>query len=283
MKKIDRLGWAAGVSFTSYGLRIGIRVNSPIVLDQLTDRLPPGWKPTTSTIVDRLYSVIAGGPSTRANVRLFHLLYAGAVRLSRTLEFRELLDALESDLQLYVAEMARRRLFVHAGVVGWEGRAIVLPGRSFSGKSTLVAALVRAGASYYSDEFAVFDAKGFVHPYPRALAIRDNGGGPPARYAVAALGGRCSGKPLPVGLVAVTQYKAGARWQPRPLSSGKAVLALLANTVSIRRQPGTALAELKQVAAQARALKGMRGEAADIVGSLFNALAVGSAVPSLQI
>ena len=28
MEKIDRLGWAAGVSFYAYGLRIGVRVSS---------------------------------------------------------------------------------------------------------------------------------------------------------------------------------------------------------------------------------------------------------------
>src|SRR5947209_10772416 len=146
MKKLDRLGWAAGISFVSYGLRIGIRVNNPAVLERLLDRLPPGWKPSRFLVVDRLYSVIAGDPAARNNVRLFNLLYAGPTRLARTMQLEELIEVLETDLQLYVAEMARRRLFVHAGVVALERRAIVIPGRSFTGKSTLVAALVRAGA-----------------------------------------------------------------------------------------------------------------------------------------
>jgi hypothetical protein len=30
-----------------------------------------------------------------------------------------------------------------------------------------VAELVRAGATYYSDEFAVLDSRGRVHPFPR--------------------------------------------------------------------------------------------------------------------
>ena len=41
MDKIDRLGWAAGISFVSYGLRIGIRVSNPEVLNRLPDVLPP--------------------------------------------------------------------------------------------------------------------------------------------------------------------------------------------------------------------------------------------------
>jgi uridine kinase len=41
---------------------------------------------------------------------------------------------------------------------------IAIPGRSFSGKTSLVTALVRAGAVYYSDEFAVIDRDGLVRP-----------------------------------------------------------------------------------------------------------------------
>src|SRR6266700_1389758 len=155
MAKLDRLGWADGLCFTSYGLRIGIRVNEPEVLARLPDHLPPGWKSARSPIVDRLY--------------------AGAARLARTKALEELFEPLESDLQMFVAEWARRRVFVHAGVVGWRGQAIVIPGMSFSGKSTLVAALVRAGATYYSDEYAVFDARGRVHPYARKLSLRMEG------------------------------------------------------------------------------------------------------------
>ena len=72
-----------------------------------------------------------------------------------------------------IAEVARNRVFVHAGVVGWKGRAIVIPGRSYSGKSTLVSELIRAGAAYYSDEYAVFDSRGRVYPFAKPLEMRD--------------------------------------------------------------------------------------------------------------
>ena len=159
---------------------------------------------------------------------------------------------------------ARRRLFVHAGVVGWRGRAIVIPGASLSGKSSLVAALVRAGATYYSDysdEYAVFDARGRVHPFPTALSIRDGTNGKPRRCAVEALGGRSGVAPLPVGLVVITTYRAGAAWRGRPLSPGRAMLELLRHTVPARRRPRSAIATLRTVAASATVLKGVRGEA----------------------
>ena len=86
---------------------------------------------------------------------------------------------------MHLAERARNRIFIHAGVVGWQGRAIVIPGRSFSGKSTLVAALLQAGATYYSDEFAVLDGRGYVHPFlaRRSFPFADKR--PPSRRAAA--------------------------------------------------------------------------------------------------
>ncbi|WP_157871812.1 hypothetical protein [Gloeothece verrucosa] len=109
--------------------------------------------------------------------------------------------------------MVQDKLFVHAGVVGWRGRAIVIPGRSFSGKTTLAAALVKAGAIYYSDEYAVIDRDGLVHPYPRPLCIREGVGEQIKRRkcSVEELGGQAGTDPIPVGLVVHTKYQLNAQ------------------------------------------------------------------------
>ena len=219
--------------------------------------------------VKRLYSLVAGRATPGTKIRRFNLLYANAQRVARTMKLEQVFQALESDLQLYVAEGARQRLFVHAGVVGWRGRAIIIPGRSFSGKSTLVAALVRAGATYYSDEYAVFDAQGRVHPYARPLMIREGANGR-SQVRPEDLGGPPGVKPLPVGLVVVTSHRPGGQWRPRRLSLGRAVIALLDHTVSARRQPEEALTTLLRVVAQALVLKGARGEVEEMVDSLLN-------------
>src|SRR6266550_3942853 len=155
MEKLDRLGWAAGVNVTAYGVRIGIRTNRPEMLDRVVGLMPPGSK--------------------RA-IRRFHLLYSDALQLARTHDLDEVFAGLEDHVKLYVAETAPRLVFVHAGAVGWRGRAIVLPGVSYSGKSTLVAALVKAGAVYYSDEYAVLDPRGRVHAFACALQERTKTG-----------------------------------------------------------------------------------------------------------
>jgi hypothetical protein len=270
MAKLDRLGWAGGISLAAYGVRVGVRVSQPEVLEQLRAHLPPGWHPAPPPVVGRLYSLIVGGVGPRPGMRRFHLVYGDVAQLARTRQLEPALEALESDLHLYVAERAQRRFFVHAGVVGWRGRAIVIPGRSFSGKTTLVAEWVRAGATYYSDEYAVFDGQGRVHPYPKPLSLRENGASPAKKYTVEEIGGRAGVKPLPVGLVITSVYKPGARWRPRRLSAGQGGLALLAHAVSARRQPEVALSLLQQVVSEAPVLKGVRGEAREVVSYIIN-------------
>lgn len=272
MEKIDRLGWAVGFSLRTYGLRIGIRANDVAGLERVCSHLPHDWQPLSSNIVDRLYSIIIGGETSRPNVRRFNLLYGDHVRIARTKDVDEVFDSLESDLRLVVAEFAHNRVFVHAGVVGWKGHAILIPGRSYSGKSTLVSALVKAGATYYSDEFAVLDARGRVHPFRKPLEIREEGQFKQTRVSIDELGGRTGTKPLPVGLVLVSQYKQGIRWRPRRLSPGEGVLALLANTVSARRSPEKALAALERAVSTAQILKGSRGEASQLSEAIIGHL-----------
>jgi hypothetical protein len=271
LDKLESRGWRGGVAFVSHGARIGIRVSDSAVLDRLTDYFPIGWKESTSPVVDFLYSVCIGYDRPETGKQCEHRLYDGPKLMSRTGDLDQLFDCLESALEFSVALGARNTLFVHAGVVGWRGRAIVIPGRSHSGKTSLVEALVRAGATYYSDEFAVFDTRGRVHPFPRALSIRLDGDARARRRCpVQELGGSAGTRPLPVGLVAVTQYRTGARWQPRALSPGEAMLALLGNTVLARARPQFALAIFRLVVSEAWGLEGKRGDAPEIVRSLLD-------------
>lgn len=79
---------------------------------------------------------------------------------------------LANHLHLWVAEHCRQRIMIHAGVVAWGSRVLLLPGRSMSGKSTLVEALCRHGASYWSDDLAVVHPQGRTSPYVLPLSRR---------------------------------------------------------------------------------------------------------------
>jgi len=195
-------------------------------------------------------------------------VYADETRIARGRNIRDILEAFESDLQLYVAESARNRIFVHAGVVARSNKAIIMPGQSFSGKTTLVAELVRAGATFYSDEYAVFDQKGLVHPYPKPLAIRDPSGSQ-RKCPPESLGGSCGRRPIPIGAVVISSFKAGARWRPRNASLGQGILGLLANTVAARRKPEISLDAFERSLDQALVLIGPRGEARAAAASIL--------------
>jgi hypothetical protein len=266
--KPDRRMWTAALAVQIYGVRLGLRSNCAKTLEQLKQRLPHSWKPLSSPVVDATYSIyVASHPPPK--VRQYHLLYNDCGLQARALDIEKLLGIFEYSIHLYIGVTTRRRFFIHAGVVGWRGRAIIIPGKSLSGKTTLVASLVRAGATYYSDEFAVFDARGRVHPYPLALSIRAAGRDAPRRCLVESLGGRRGRKPLPVGLIVLSRYQQGATWHPQCLSSGRAVLALIADVLLARQQPATLLPVLRQAVAHSTVLDGVRGEADETAAAIL--------------
>src|SRR5437870_2071629 len=126
MAAVDRLGWAAGLSASSFGVRVGVRVDDPALLPKLGARLPPHSQIIDAPVVDRLYSVRAGGPIPGTRARRFYIGYSGWTRFVRTLDEGEALNVFESTVRLDVAT-ATSLVFVHAGAVGWNGRAIVIP------------------------------------------------------------------------------------------------------------------------------------------------------------
>lgn len=270
MQKVDRLGWAAGFSFRAYGLLIGVRASDEAALGDLRGRLPYGSVPSAEASVDYLYSIRVGGEGRREGTRRFHLLYADAVQLGRTMDWQQLLDGFEKDVELFVGERAHGKVFVHAGVVGWKGRAIVLPGRSLAGKSTLVAELVRAGCDYYSDEFAILDESGRVHPFQRPLELRagqDPGAG---KRLLEGLRLPTTSPPLPVAVVLFSRYRASAAFRPRPISPGRACLEMLRHTLSARTQPELVFPVFRAVTQRACAWETSRGQAAKVVQAILD-------------
>jgi len=259
-RQVDRLGWAAGLAVESFGLRIGLRASTPGAIALAASRLPPG-RTLAAGRVDLLYSLALGGPGPRPGMRRSHRLYCGEARIARSLDLEAVLDTLESHARLLVAARSRRGVFLHAGAVAWGGRAIVLPGGSRSGKTTLVAELVKAGAAYLSDEFAVIRG-GRVVPYPKSLSVRDRHEGDRQRpVGVSALGGWQQRRPIPVGLVVLTEFERRASWRARTLPPGRAILALLKHAVPARIVPREVLAALERVVRSAPVVRAKRGDA----------------------
>ena len=198
--------------------------------------------------------------------------YAGAELTGESAEGRPVLEQFARDLMTHVGNFCPDRVFVHAGVVGWKGQALVLPGTSFAGKSTLSAALVRAGATYYSDEFAIVDEMGWVHPYARDLQIREPGSREQRNTPVELLNGHAGTTPLRVAQVVFAHYESGAHWNPQPLSPGMAVLELLLHCIPVQRDPRRAMSTLTAMVAGATAWSSARGEADAVAHALLQSL-----------
>ena len=184
-----------------------------------------------------------------------------------------MIDVVDSQLRLTVAQFTKESVFVHAGVVAWKEKAILIPAPSFRGKSALTAALVKLGAIYYSDEYAVLDDSGFVHPFAKPLSIRGEiDDFTQVDYAVEDLGGSAGAVAIPVGMVLITEFKPNGRWTPRRLSPANGIVEMIKNTIPIRDNTAKALKVLNQVAKSEAFMKSSRGDDtknADVIVSFF--------------
>lgn len=196
-------------------------------------------------------------------------VYKGSGRLSVGQGLKLSLVVLEGQLRAHVALNSHDKTFIHAGAVARGGHAIIFPGQSFSGKTTLTAAMVRAGAMYLSDEFAVLDENGRVHPFATRLSLRSEAGTSQVDTHAYELGGEVADEPLPAGLAVLTSYSAGAEWRPRRLSLGHGALMLLGHAVQARTRPQATMQAIKRALEPALILSGERGEADDLAEELL--------------
>jgi hypothetical protein len=251
------------LTFETFGLRVRVVADSAETLARIPPLLPPGSQPSPSASVDTTFRLAAGPRDTVVLTR------EGQIVLEDW-PLDVVLVVFERELRMFVALEAPGLVFVHAGVVAHRDRAIVIPGRTWAGKTSLVAALVRAGATYYSDEYAVLDEDGLVHPFAKPLSLRTGGG--QIDHAVETLGGTAGKEPVAIRMVVVATYRPEAEWEPTRLSSGEGVLALLDDTIPAQTRPADCLRALTAAADGAVILRGERGEAADLAPLLLAAL-----------
>jgi hypothetical protein len=252
------------ITFESFGVGVRLQAGTADVLERATSVFPPGSRPSERRDVDFSFELKEVAPGS------YDLVRDGEITVD-DLSLDVAIWWLGRDLSDLVAVRAAEHVFVHAGAVAHEGKAIVLPGQTHAGKTTLVAALVRAGAVYLSDEFAPIDAEGMVHPYARPLSIRDERSAQ-VDHDVASLGGVAGVEPVPLGLVAVTTYREGAAWEPERISPGDGVLALMANAIPAQTRPEATLQALSRCVDGALVLRGDRGEADAVAPLMLAAL-----------
>lgn len=157
---------------------------------------------------------------------------------------------------------------VHAGAVVWDHRALLLPGATHAGKSSLVAELLRRGATYYSDEFALIDPQGLVYPYPRPLLLRN---GRPQQSPVLAqeFNVPVGDTPAPVSWILALEYVPGSTWNVSSLPHSEAVMTLLKNTPHYLEELPDLVEVFQRAVAGASCFSGQRGEVAPAVDHIL--------------
>jgi hypothetical protein len=256
---------ARSLAVEAWGVPIQLTVGDPGLISAVQAVLPPGWTPADPEAASVRFSVGQAGAGAY-DVAMDGQTIAGPVRIEVAI------GVLDAQIRAFMAANAREWIFVHAGAIAYQERALLLPGASFVGKTALVAALVRAGATYFSDEFAVLDNDGLVHPYPKPLSIRLADSGRTQETTADQLGGSTGERPIHAGLIAVTSYRPGAAWKPERRPAAAGALALLSNTGPARERPRQALHAVSQAASRAITLEGERGEAHPTAAALLTAL-----------
>lgn len=253
--------------FESYGVKIGVKSNSERFLKKIENHLK-NIVPNAFVIDDKLEP--EHDFLIRVNKNGVYELYKDGEEITAGDSEENFFNFSSSKIRLTIAEYADSKVFLHAGTVGWKGKAIIIPARSFQGKTTLVAELIKRGALYYSDEYAVLDKEGLVHPFPKTLSLR----GIIDKYkqvesSPESFGGKVGTEPLPVGMVLITEYEAGAEWKPEVISAGSGIMEILAHTIPIRYKPQFSLQVLNKMVNRAIIAKSKRGEAKDFVEMLL--------------
>jgi hypothetical protein len=260
-----RVGGKEQIAFESFGVRVAVTADTPEILEQVPALLPPDAQDCPPSTADVSLEVL-GGPDGS-----YDFLMDGSP-VATSIDRGFALVLLEAQLRIHVGLNTPNRIFVHAGVVAHEGRVIVLPGLSMAGKTSLVLALVRAGAVYYSDEFAVLDDNGLVHPYAKPVSIRDRDQ-IQSDHEIERFGGVTGDEALEVSAVVFTEYRPGAEWDPVELSPGRAALTMFRNTLAAMKRSEQAIRTIKLAVEGAVLLEGARGEASEMAQDLLDRVA----------
>ncbi len=249
-------------SFAYQGVPFRLEWDDPELDDRMKALFLPIWQATDKPVGEAIFR-LERTPRNRFRVIAPNLGF-------HTIPKPDPIETLERRLHLYLAIQAKEVVYVHAGVVRIHGQTVVIPGRCFAGKSSLVRALAKEGATFVSDEYAVIDKEGLVHPFPRPISLRTPEGF--KRVSAVELGWDGRLNPTRISYVVQTEYSPEQTWSPESFGAGEALLALFENTINAKTQPALALSCLSRAVSNAVLLRGARGEAKETAQCIIQQL-----------
>ncbi|HET7486623.1 MAG TPA: hypothetical protein VFJ85_01745 [Acidimicrobiales bacterium] len=159
---LDQVPWAAEVAPVALlGYRVAVR-SQDAGLGRFVEAFVAAFPPADGADI-RLDVVAVGGRWVGYENGVRGVTAPTVAAMARTLVFH---------LNALALAGPTDDVLVHAAVAAKGGRAVLLPGESGAGKTTLVAALALDGWEYLSDEVAPLGPGGaVVAPFPRPLAM----------------------------------------------------------------------------------------------------------------
>ena len=229
------------------------------------------------------YSIIRNGDPGRP-----FAVYRGRRNVHRGSSFAGPIDYVLWDVSSSAIQKTSDFVALHAGAVTHKGRAILLPGPPDSGKTTLTAALTRAGCSYLTDEAALIDPNsGLLHPFARALWMEapsldvipelrstlhpDFRAVKRGQYHLSPedLRPDSIGIASPIGCVIAPTYVKGGGIELIPMSRAEALVFLAENSFNFERFKGRGLRALASALSTAKCYRLKTGDLDGALAAVF--------------
>jgi hypothetical protein len=250
--------------------------------------------PEAAKAVDLVYREMRGlsGEAPRLTVEVLgpspegeRELILDGESLLRSPRLGDVIHELDNHLSIRFARARPDLYFVHGGALAAGGKAILLAGESGAGKSTLTYALASAGLEYLTDELSGIEpGTGLVHPYPRAICLKQDPPAPlrlPAQgwlrtewtlhVSARALSAPVARGPSPLEKIFFIRY-APERKAPalRRLSTGEASLRLYQNALNQLAHPECGLDTTLDLVRGARSYELLSAGIEDTVRAVLN-------------
>ncbi len=183
-------------------------------------------------------------------------VYGDGERRFSLRRIEEIVPHVEWAVNWQIVKTLRPYLQFHAGVMKKNGLGFMFPASPGSGKTTLCAGLIAHGWSYLSDEFALIGEDGRLHPYPKALCVKEGAFDvvshlrlpslSPYRYkkgskgrvaylSPSKIGRSCIGDACQLGYVIFPTYVKGADPSLEQMSRGEAAFLLTKYAFNLER------------------------------------------------
>jgi hypothetical protein len=240
-----------------YGVEVRVRDCAALGLTAyLHSRLPAEFVADSGTAAAHVqYTVtVEAAPVPDGFLETGFAVECDGAEVAATNTDNEIHDWLLHDIHECVARRSPEFVFIRAGVVGWRGKAIVIPNAVTTDATLLMVELLRRGAVYYSNSFAVLDADGLVHAYRTTF-----GQGP-------------SPEPLPVGMIVAGACRSNREWQPTVVRGPRAMLPLAARTVLPREVAPHARLLAERLPSEVVTLRGAWSDAAQVAQDVMRRL-----------